>query len=109
MKRIIFIVSTVVVLSLGTVFGIKSYNIINATSLMGSNLEALTQSGEGTSIAYLGGSGGTCGAYFYWGYVKAIMCNSTYLEIGDWTDNYNDVINWCCDSCPSTWYCGPHS
>lgn len=99
-------VSAVLVLSLGTVLGIKSYNSINLTSLMGANLEALT---FGDTVRYPTYNEGTCGfvsLYNSYGY-REIMCGISYQTLCYMVgDNKEDADNWCCDSCASTWYCG---
>lgn len=47
MKKKFFMVSATLVLSLGTVFGIMSYNSTNTSSLITSNLEALSSGDPG--------------------------------------------------------------
>lgn len=100
-------VSAVLVLSLGTVLGIKSYNSINLTSLMGANLEALS-SGDITH-KWPTSNEGTCGYVNFYnidGY-RDIRCGISYQTLCYWVGNdKSGADNWCCDNCASTWYCG---
>ena len=54
-----------------------------------------------------GGSGGICGAAAWTGDNFAYICNVSKAEAMDFFDHWNTSQKWlCCESCPSTWYCG---
>lgn len=118
MKKRLLILGTA--LCLGALLSIVNYKKVY--SIVDANIEALTYSWDGQHVQYWfeyangqileGCSGGSCGwvgrckkGSFSGGLMAMCKISKNSVDMYRYSTNYV-VYNWCCDSCPSTTYCG---